>query len=355
VLEETHGVKLEGLYKDKSPLPPIDLPRVQVSAPPAQPPRPDYPQCLEDTPQKGTSTPITWAQIDTFWSGDVEKHNMGSTSARKVIQDGRLVAETYSKVYLDDVRRTFRQICTEFAKADPDDNAVPVLRDAEGVMAWLRAKNTKTIIQVEADATAIDSSVGAVAGQDDDDDEEVSSGSVATSTAGKRARARTKSTALKQVTQSYSKKLGHITTTFGAWGVFRDSLGTVVLQTYRGGFGEGEVGLFQAIQADREVQGNKAKSDLHAIPSYEMLVRYLPKVRSAVGPSTTWLAAFLQVKLLGLRDNLGGIEIRDDDGRRYNPSVGDASRDDRYNRRTGEIYIAHFENGEEPLRNALLV
>ena len=55
LLEETHGVKLEGLYKDKSPLPPIDLPRVQVSAPPAQPPRPDYQQCLEDTPQKGAN------------------------------------------------------------------------------------------------------------------------------------------------------------------------------------------------------------------------------------------------------------------------------------------------------------
>jgi len=346
VLEDTHGVELEGLYANKTPLPPLNLPRVQVSAPPAQPPRPDYPQCLEETPEKGTGTPITWAQIETFWSGEVEKHNMGTSSARKIMRDGKLVAETYSKVYLDDVRRTFRQIRTEFAKADPGDNAVPVLRDAEGVMAWLRAKNTKTIIQVEADATAMDSAAGAVAARDDDDEEEVSSGSVATSVAGKRARARTKSTALKQVTQSYSKKLGHITTTFGAWGVFRDSLGTDVLQTYRGGFGEGEVGLFQAIQADREVQGNKAKSDLHAVPSYEMLVRYLPKIKSALGPSTTWLAAFLQVKLLGLRDNLGGIEIRGDDGRRFDPTVGDPSREDWYNRLSGEIYIAHFKTGK---------
>jgi hypothetical protein len=90
------------------------------------------------------------------------------------MQDGRLVSETYSKFYLDHVRRTLRQIRTEFAKAHPDDNAVPVIRDAEGVMAWLRAKITKTIIQVEADATAMDSSVGRVAGHDDDDDEEVS-------------------------------------------------------------------------------------------------------------------------------------------------------------------------------------
>jgi hypothetical protein len=69
-------------------------------------------------------------------------------------------------------------------------------------------------------------------------------------------------------------------------------------------------------------------------------------VRSTVGPSTTWLAAFLQVKLLGLRDNHGGIEIREDNGCMYSPSVGEASRDDRYNHRTIEIYIAHFKTGK---------
>jgi hypothetical protein len=94
-----------------------------------------------EAPEKGSGTPITLAQIDTFWSGEVEKHNMGRSS--KIMRDGKLVAQTYSKVYLDDVRRTFRQIRTEFVKADPGDNAVPVLRDTEGVMAWLRAKNTK--------------------------------------------------------------------------------------------------------------------------------------------------------------------------------------------------------------------
>jgi hypothetical protein len=33
---------------------------------------------------------------------------MGINSARKVMRDGRSVAEVYSKGYLDDVRRTFR-------------------------------------------------------------------------------------------------------------------------------------------------------------------------------------------------------------------------------------------------------
>jgi hypothetical protein len=189
----------------------------------------------------------------------------------------------------------------------------------------------------------MDSAVGAVAGRDDNEDEEVSSGAVATSIAGARSRARTKSTALKQVTQTYSVKLGHIATNFGALGAFRNSLGSDVLQTYRGGFGEGEVGLMQALPADKEVQGNKPKSDLHAVPSYEMVVRYLPRIKAALGPPTVRLAAFLQVKLLGLRDNLGGIEIRADDGRRFHPAVGDPSRADWYNRNTGEIYVAHFK------------
>jgi hypothetical protein len=99
----------------------------------------------------------------------------------------------------------------------------------------------------------------------------------------------------------------------------------------------------QALQADKEVQGNKPKSDLHAVPSYEMLVRYLPRIKAALGPSTIWLAAFLQVNLLGLRDNLGGIEIRADDGQLFDPVAGDPSRAEWYNRNTGKIYVAHFK------------
>jgi hypothetical protein len=351
VLEDKHGVSLGDLYKGRTAKEPIRFAEVRKEEPPAKPPRPDYPQGLEETPAKGTNTPITWAQIDTFWTGPVKKHEMGSNSARKVMKDGELTNQNYAPAYTRAVRTTFRQIREEFAKAGASDNAVPVLRKASELMAWLRARYRKTAQQVEADATVQDSSVGAVAGRADDD-EEVTSGRPAVSGSGEAVavskpatavRARTKSSELKQVSQTYSSKLGHVVTTFGAWRVFRDSLGTDVLQAYRGTFGEGEVGLFQAIQADREVQGNKAKSPLHAVPSYEMLVRYLPKIKDKVGASTGWLAALLQVKLLGLRDNLGGVEIRRDDGPVYNPTAGDSSRDDWYNRTTGRLYIAHFK------------
>ncbi len=55
-----------------------------------------------------------------------------------------------------------------------------------------------------------------------------------------------------------------------------------------------------------------------------MLLRYLPKIKEKLGVSTKYLATFLQVKLLGLRDNLGGIEIRESDGKVYDPSIGDS-------------------------------
>jgi hypothetical protein len=82
---------------------------------------------------------------------------------------------------------------------------------------------------------------------------------------------------------------------------------------------------------------------MHAIPSYELLLKYLPKVKAEFGVTTQYLAAFLQVKLMGLRDNLGGIEIRETDGKIYDPSLGDSSRADWYNRNTGRLYIAHFK------------
>jgi len=59
-----------------------------------------------------------------------------------------------------------------------------------------------------------------------------------------------------------------------------------------------------------------------------MLLRYLPKIKEKLGVSTKYLAAFLQAKLLGLRDNLGGIEIRESDGKMYDSSIGDSSRAD---------------------------
>jgi hypothetical protein len=54
----------------------------------------------------------------------------------------------------------------------------------------------------------------------------------------------------------------------------------------------------------------------------------LPKIKEKLGDSTKYLAALLQVKLLGLRDNLVGNEIRESDGKMYDPSTGDSSRAD---------------------------
>ena len=88
------------------------------------------------------------------------------------------------------------------------------------------------------------------------------------------------------------------------------------------------MGLFQAIQAAKEGQANKPKNELHAIPSYEILLRYLPKIKAKIGVTAKCLAVFLQVKHFGLRGDLGGIEIRDSDGNIYDPSIRDGSRAD---------------------------
>jgi len=44
-----------------------------------------------------------------------------------------------------------------------------------------------------------------------------------------------------------------------------------------------------------------------------------------------------------MRDNLGGVEIFYTAGEFYDPSIGDGSRRDRYNRNTGQLYISHFK------------
>ena len=89
--------------------------------------------------------------------------------------------------------------------------------------------------------------------------------------------------------------------TFRAWKVFRDSLGTDVMNQYQGNFGEEEVGLNAALATNKEVQGNKTKNELHVIPSYELIKSYLPKIKDKLGAdSLSYLAALLQTKLLGL-------------------------------------------------------
>ena len=188
----------------------------------------------------------------------------------------------------------------------------------------------------------MDSAEGAVAGRGADDDDEISSGNV--SRAATVVRARDKSSALKAVKADYSKRLGHIISTMRSWKLFGDAMGTDVLNMYDGTFDAGQLGFKQAKAAVDEAAENRTKNALNAIPSLKLLSSFLPKIKDKYGAgSTTYLACFLQVRLWGLRDNLGGIEIRDTDGSIYDPAIGEESRKDWYNRRTGQLYISHFK------------
>ena len=53
ILEDKHGVNLENLYKNKAVQSPIRIADIQEVFTPALPPRPHYPQGLEETPAKG--------------------------------------------------------------------------------------------------------------------------------------------------------------------------------------------------------------------------------------------------------------------------------------------------------------
>ena len=128
----------------------------------------------------------------------------------------------------------------------PEDNAIPFLRKLDDIKDFFRKTYPKTAAQLHADTAVQDSNVGAVAGGDDDDDEEVSSGGVqlTKSSSETKVRARDKSSALKEVTSSYSKKLGHIVTTWRAWEAFRFSLGTDTLKAYTGTYNKGDTGFY---------------------------------------------------------------------------------------------------------------
>jgi hypothetical protein len=111
VLEDTHNVNLDNVFKGTA-LPPLNALAVdvQVQPAPAPLPVPKYEQGLVETPAKGTNTPITWRQIDTFWAGGVDKYEMGSNAVRKVMKDGQLVAAKYKRTTRAAKRRTFNQI-----------------------------------------------------------------------------------------------------------------------------------------------------------------------------------------------------------------------------------------------------
>ncbi len=101
----------------------------------------------------------------------------------------------------DSKRKTFALIRKHFG-AEWSDNAVPILKQASKVMAFLRAESQKSEFQIERDRTVMDSADGAVAGRDADDADEISSGIL--SRAATVIRARDKSSALKLVKAVYA-------------------------------------------------------------------------------------------------------------------------------------------------------
>ena len=237
----------------------------------------------------------------------------------------------------------FRRLMTDLDKQDWDDNSIPILRQADIVMAYFRETERKTSLDIERDRTVQDEAEGAVAGRDDDD-EEINSRGGTVSKAANVVRARDKSSELKNVKSSYANKISSLTATWFGWKVFAESLGTDVLESYQGTHQPGQLGLMQAKAANKEVQANRTTNPWEAIPSWELFERFLPKVKEVFkATSTDYLACFLQVHLFGLRDNLGGIEIRDTDGTVFDSNIGDPSRKDWYNKRTGRLYISHFK------------
>ena len=95
---------------------------------------PKYEQGLVENPAEGTNVPNSWRRIDTVWIQDVDKQEMGSNAVRYTTVDGQQVAEKYKRYAK---RTTFKHIRTPY-KTSWDDNAIPVLKEASKIMAWLR-------------------------------------------------------------------------------------------------------------------------------------------------------------------------------------------------------------------------
>jgi hypothetical protein len=99
-----------------NPLPPLNTlgANVQEQPAPTSPPVPRDDQGLVDTPEMGTSSLITWRQIDTFWSGDVDKNNVGSGFARKEMRNGQLVPAKFKRSTNEAKRKTFDLVRKHF-------------------------------------------------------------------------------------------------------------------------------------------------------------------------------------------------------------------------------------------------
>jgi len=89
---------------------------------------------------------------------------------------------------------------------------------------------------------------------------------------------------------------------------------------------------------------------MQAIPAYEPIKAYLQKMKEKLGAdSLSYLAAFLKPNRLGLRDNLGKVEIRTDDGGLYGKTIAKSSRKDWYSKTSGRLYISHFKTSKSRL------
>ena len=341
------AAKLQVLYEKYAPQRPLRDDPVRIHVPPARDPAP-FKQCLEVVPAAGTGS-ISWNEIRTFWSGPVEKHEMGSSRARMTQRGGKMVPEMYAEATKTQQRKTFDMIRV-YAKAEPRDDAMPVLRRAEDVMAFFRAAYAKSAEKIAADVTR-EGSAHAVAGRDDGE-EEVSSGgggkAPLVSRGATNRRARDQAPELKEVTATYANRLGHIISTYESWGLFREALGSDALAKYRGGFGEGQTAFMAAKEVAKETARNRVKAPEYAVPHYELLLEQLPKIRDKLGgPTPTYLAAYLQVKLLGLRDNLGGIRVLNgENGHVFRNGDEENMRDAWYRRDEGRLYISWFKTNQ---------
>jgi hypothetical protein len=100
----------------------------------------------------------------------------------------------------------------------------------------------------------------------------------------------------------------------------------------------------------REFFSRGTRSTTMTILRSKLIKFYLPKIKAKLGAgSMSYLAALLNTKLLGLRDNLGGIEIRTDDGGLYDKTIGESLRRDWYNKNSGRLYILHFKTNKSML------
>jgi hypothetical protein len=252
---------------------------------------------------------------------------MGSNAVLKRMRNGVYVPVKLKRVTKDFHKRNFEVFKTQVAKHSLNNNDIPTLKQASKIMAFFRELKKKTALDIERHRTIQDEAERTVKGRDDDGDEEISSGTV--SKAARVARARDKSSELRNVKASYANKIGAFVSTWHGWKIFGESLGTDVLDAYNGGFGAGDMGLRQTKVANQEVDGKRTNNAWEVIPSWDLFTRFLSKVKSKCGAtSTTYLACYVKVQLFGIRDNLGGIKIRETDGRRFDPTIGDPSRED---------------------------